>query len=90
MLKFIVISDTHIVPKNQRCNGLDSAERLNLAIESINKDHPDADFCIHAGDIRDRGDIESYERFHKIIQKLKIPLYLTIGNHDHRNNFKKV
>ena len=90
MLKFIVISDTHIVPKNQRCNGLDSAERLNLAIESINKDHPDADFCIHAGDITDRGDIESYERFHKIIQKLKIPLYLTIGNHDHRNNFKKV
>ena len=44
-----------------------------IAIESINKDHPDADCCIHGGDITDKGDVESYERFHNIIKKLKIP-----------------
>ena len=55
MLKFIVISDTHIVPQNEVCNGLDSFKRFELAIESINKDHSSADFCILNGDIGDTG-----------------------------------
>ena len=70
MLKFIIIADTHIVPKSEKCNGLDSFERLNLAIKSINNDHPDVDFCIHAGDITDKGDVESYKRFKELKSKL--------------------
>ena len=90
MLKFIIISDTHIVPENEICNGLDSFKRFNLAIESINTCHPNADFCVHAGDITDKGKIESYNRFNQIKSKLKIPIHITIGNHDNRDNFKQV
>ena len=90
MLKFIVITDTHIVPNKNLCNGLDSYSRLKIAINSINNDHPDADFCVIAGDIADQGDESSYLRFKKLISKLNIPLYLTIGNHDNRDNFKKI
>ena len=74
MLKFIVISDTHIVPQNEVCNGLDSFKRFELAIESINNDHSNADFCILNGDIADTGKIESYKRFDEVKSKLKIPL----------------
>lgn len=90
MLKFIVISDIHIVPQNELCNGIDTFERFDLAIDSINSDHPDADFCILAGDLADKGQIESYLRFNEVRSKLKIPLYITIGNHDNRDNFKQV
>ena len=90
MLKFIVISDTHIVPKDKTCNGLKSYERFKAAIKSINENHPDADFCIVAGDIVDKGDVESYKLFSNLIFDFKIPLYVTIGNHDNRDNFKKV
>ena len=65
MLKFIVISDIHIVPQNELCNGIDTFERFDLAIDSINSDHPDADFCILAGDLADKGQIESYLRFNE-------------------------
>ena len=90
MLKFIVISDTHIVPQNEVCNGLDSFKRFELAIESINNDHSNADFCILNGDIVDTGKIEEYKRFKEVKSKLNIPLYLTLGNHDNRDNFKQV
>lgn len=90
MLKFIVITDTHIVPNKKLCNGLDSYRRLEIAIDSVNYDHPDADFCVIAGDIADQGDVDSYIRFKELISNLKIPFYLTIGNHDNRVNFKKV
>ena len=90
MLKFIVISDIHLTTQKLLCNGLDSLKRFNLAIESLNNHHPDADFCILAGDIADEGKIESYEIFKEAISKIKIPFYLTLGNHDSRDNFKKI
>ena len=74
MLKFIVISDTHIVPKDKTCNGLKSYERFKAAIKSINENHPDADFCIVAGDIVDKGDVESYKLFSNLIFDFKMPL----------------
>ena len=55
------MSDLHLVPSPELAHGLDAAERLVLGVESINQKYPDADFCVLAGDLVDRGDKESYQ-----------------------------
>jgi len=87
MLKFIVLSDIHLVPEGQLSNGLDTAERLRLAIDDINRDHADADFCLLAGDLADRGEAEAYERLKSLLVPLSVPVHVTLGNHDNRPVF---
>ncbi|SVC91617.1 uncharacterized protein METZ01_LOCUS344471, partial [marine metagenome] len=60
------MSDLHLVPSPELVHGLDAAERLVLGVESINQKYPDADFCVLAGDLVDRGDKESYQRLKAI------------------------
>lgn len=90
MLKFIVISDTHIVPHGKLSNGLDAAARLERAISHVNTLHPDAAFCVFAGDLTDDGDRPAYERLACLIAPLAIPAILTLGNHDKRGPFRDV
>ena len=73
ILKFLVMSDLHLVASPELAHGLDSAERLVVGVESINQEYPDADFCVLAGDLVDRGDKEAYQRLKAIMQPLKIP-----------------
>ncbi|MDZ5696679.1 metallophosphoesterase [Chelativorans sp. M5D2P16] len=82
MLKFVVLADLHLVPEGELCHGLDTADRLRRVIDHVNEHHGDADFCVIAGDIADRGEQAAYERFKKIVAKLRLPLYATLGNHD--------
>lgn len=90
MLKFIVMSDIHLSPEGVATNGLDTTKRLQAAIDSANTNHGDADFCIFAGDLADRGEIPAYEILDRMIDQLKMPVVLTLGNHDHRDRFKQV
>jgi len=84
------MSDLHLVPSPELAHGLDTAKRLALCVESINQEYPDADFCVLAGDLVDRGDKESYQRLKEIMQPLKIPYYPALGNHDDRDAFLSV
>ncbi len=84
------MSDLHLVPSPELAHGLDTAERLMLGVESINQEYSDADFCVLAGDLVDRGDKESYQCLKAIMQPLKIPYYLALGNHDDRDAFLSV
>lgn len=86
-LKFIVMSDLHLVPEGQISAGLDTAERLRLAVDSVNREHGDADFCLLLGDLADRGEADAYERLCEIVGRLTVPLHVTLGNHDHRPTF---
>ncbi|MCY3880216.1 MAG: phosphodiesterase [Rhodobacteraceae bacterium] len=90
MLKFIVISDLHIVPEGCLSNAIDTSKRLATAIQHINSFHDDADFCIVAGDLTDKGDIESFRRLQPQLQGLNLPVHITLGNHDDRANFLAV
>ncbi len=87
MLKFVVLADIHIVPEGDLSHGLDTAERLDQAVAFVNEHHADADFVVFAGDLTDRGDAASYKRFKAGTADLKAPVYLTLGNHDHRPTF---
>lgn len=90
MLKFVVLSDLHLVDTGQTSHGLDTFMRLEKGIEAINERHADADFCLMAGDLADLGydgATEPYERLKTLVSRLTIPCHITIGNHDNREAF---
>lgn len=89
-LKFIVMSDLHLVPEGEVSMTLDTAARLELAVETINARYADADFCVLAGDLADLGQAEAYRRLKAIIGKLTVPVHITLGNHDDRPTFLEV
>jgi 3',5'-cyclic-AMP phosphodiesterase len=90
VLKFIVMSDLHIVPAGRLSNGIDTAGRLRRAIAHINAHHADAAFCAIAGDLVDDGDAPSYRRVAAIVADAVPPVRFTLGNHDHRHTFLDV
>lgn len=90
MLKFVVLSDLHLVKEGALSWGLDTTARLRAGIEAINSRHADADFCVLAGDLADLGEYDAYVRLKECLDALTIPLHITIGNHDHRDTFLEV
>lgn len=86
-LKFIVMSDLHLVPEGELSLTLDTAARLDTAVEAVNARYGDADFCILAGDLADRGEASAYRRLQAIIDRISIPVFITLGNHDDRPTF---
>ncbi|MEO0975803.1 MAG: metallophosphoesterase [Pseudomonadota bacterium] len=87
MLKFIILSDLHIVPEGKLSHGLDTLDRLTQAVNYVNETHGDADFVICAGDLADHGEAAAYKRLKTEIERLNTPTYLTLGNHDDRPTF---
>jgi 3',5'-cyclic AMP phosphodiesterase CpdA len=86
-MKFIQITDTHIVPPGDRLHHLVPSERLEACVESVNEYHSDAEFCVLTGDLVDKGDDEGYRELRRILSKLKVPFHPMIGNHDCRETF---
>jgi len=90
MLKFLVLSDIHLVEEGETSHGLDTYWRLAEGIETINTRYPDADFCVLAGDLADLGydgAITPYARLKELTDRLTIPCHITIGNHDSRATY---
>ncbi|MFQ5995118.1 MAG: phosphodiesterase [Acidiferrobacterales bacterium] len=89
-MKFVQITDTHIVPPGEKLYDLDTRERLEACIADINANHRDAELCIITGDLANHGQLAAYENLKQALIYLELPYHLLIGNHDHRDNFKKV
>ncbi|MEL6522332.1 MAG: metallophosphoesterase [Pseudomonadota bacterium] len=87
MLKFVVLADIHLVPEATLSHGLNTLDRLEQAVVYVNQMHADADFVVFAGDLADHGEAAAYSRFKDAIAPLSPPVYLTLGNHDHRPTF---
>lgn len=90
MLKFLVLSDLHIVEPGTFSHGLDTVARLSQAIDFVNSEHADAAFVAFAGDLTDHGDTASYELLKSTLAPLVPPAVLTLGNHDRRPEFLSV
>jgi len=89
-MKLIQITDIHCVPGRRLLYGLNPYERLRSCIADINTNHADADLCIITGDLAHNGLVEAYENLQTCLSALSIPYHFIIGNHDNRENFKKV
>lgn len=89
-LKFLVISDLHLVAEGQTSMTLDTAARLQACVAQINARYSDADFVVVAGDLADLGEEAAYLRLDALLAPLTIPAYVTLGNHDDRPTFLRV
>ncbi len=89
-MKFIHVTDMHIVPSGERLHGLDPLERLEACIADINAQHGDAAFCVFTGDLVHCGEPEAYMVLRDALANLSLPYRLLLGNHDDRDNFLSV
>jgi len=89
-MKLIVVADPHIGIESNENQTVDSADHLHQVVEHINSHHADADYCLFIGDLTNDGEIEAYKRFKKLINPLRIPVLMLIGNHDTRENFQAI
>ncbi len=86
-LKFVVMSDLHVMPAGELSMTLDTGARLEQAVDAVIARYGDADFCVLAGDLTDLGQPAAYEHLKSIIARLPIPVHITLGNHDDRPAF---
>ena len=92
MTRFINLTDLHIchpgagAPEHKANN----PDTLRHVVEIINTMTTQPDFVVASGDLTDLGDVESYELFRDIVEPLKAPLILALGNHDKRRGFHQV
>lgn len=89
MLKFIQLTDTHLVEPGQALYGLDPLWRLRQALQCINDEHADAAFVVITGDLAHRGEPLAYAALREELRLLTMPVHLILGNHDDRAHFRQ-
>jgi len=89
-MKFIHVTDLHLVPEGEMLWGLKPIEVLDACLADIARHHADASFVAITGDLTDRGEIEAYQLLKRRLDSFPLPAPLMLGNHDDRENFKSV
>lgn len=88
-MKFIHLTDTHVVGNGLAIYGANPAQRLALAVDSINRDHFDAEIVIITGDLTHWGEAAAYTSFLSEVTRLEMPFALMVGNHDDGSTLKE-
>ena len=88
-MKVIHLSDTHILNDNSKLFRIDEASTLELALNSIQKNHKDLDFIVITGDLTNSGKSKAYLKLKKILDKYSFPIHLILGNHDKKSYFNR-
>jgi len=89
-VKIIQLSDLHLVGKDDTSlYGINPNLRLKLALDSIEKNHNDAEFVVITGDLTDNASPEAYKSLANMVDRYNLPIYLMLGNHDKRDIFKR-
>lgn len=89
MLKFIHITDTHLVEQGHALYGLDPCKRLARCLDSVIQDHSDAGLCVVTGDLAHVGHRDAYRQLSEQLARLPMPVLPILGNHDNRANFRE-
>jgi len=89
-MKFIHITDLHLVPPGDVLWGLSPNDRLDACLADLAAHHGDAAFCAITGDLAERGETAAYEALKRKLSAFPVETHLMLGNHDDRANFRKV
>ncbi|WP_374310802.1 phosphodiesterase [Dongia sp.] len=90
MLKFIHVTDPHLVEPGQALYGTDPAQRLRRCVGDIAARHGDAAFVIVTGDLTHVGGMPAFSGLRDILASLPMPVHLIVGNHDTREDLAAV
>lgn len=83
-MRFLILSDLHLVPPGQPLYGLDPLANLACAVELIVREHADAAFLVLMGDLTHAGDPAAYAALTEALKPLRMPVIPLTGNHDTR------
>lgn len=89
MLKFLHLSDLHLVPPGVRLHGLIPQEQLDRCVDDVIQKHSQAAFCVVTGDLTHGGDPIAYGVLRECLARLPMPVHLMLGNHDDRKAFRE-
>lgn len=89
-MKFIHLTDLHLVPPGETLWGLDPLARLDACLNDIAAHHADAEFCAITGDLAERGETAAYQALKRRLACFPLKTRLMLGNHDDRRNFLNV
>lgn len=89
-MKFIHITDIHLVREGAPLYGNNPLERFDACLRDIEQWHRDAEFCVITGDLSDIAEKEAYELLKSRLAAFFLPCFLLIGNHDDRAVFQSV
>lgn len=84
-MKWIHLTDTHLVRSGERLYGLDPQERLDACVADINRHHADAELVVITGDLTHYGDAQAFDALRQSLERLVPPLRVLPGNHDTRD-----
>lgn len=84
------ITDIHALPAGGTLNGLDSNTMLSNAVEHLDGLLPLPDVVLVTGDLVESGEEKAYRQLRCALEKLRIPYYLIVGNHDCRKHLRAV
>lgn len=87
-IKIIQISDTHLLTNsNQEFIGINPDANFIEILKQIRQQQPHFDVLLHTGDIVQEATSASYQRYMAAMQKVGVPFYHTLGNHDNPDFF---
>ena len=86
-MKFIHVTDPHLVPPDENLWGNNPFERLEACLQDIAAHHSDAAFCFISGDLTDRGEVEAYQGLKERLAAFPLKTVLMLGNHDSREEY---
>lgn len=85
------ISDFHVVVAGTDFDvRFGSAASLERAVSHLSALSPRPDAVVCSGDLVDGGTVEEYARLREILDRLPVPYYLAVGNHDDRAALRAV
>lgn len=82
----VQLTDTHVVARGKGAyqDQIDTNEMLAKAIDRVNGLRPRPECVLITGDLTDHGAADEYAELVRQLERLELPFYLAIGNHDHR------
>lgn len=89
-MKFIHITDLHLLLPGESLWGLDPLARFDACLADIAAHHGDAAFCAITGDLTERGEAAAYVALKQRLSVFPLATHLMLGNHDDRANFLSV
>ncbi|MHC2543230.1 3',5'-cyclic AMP phosphodiesterase CpdA [Ensifer sp. SEMIA 135] len=85
-MKIALITDPHLESDTQRFPGLDPLARVDMALEAVKQQVPDADLLVLLGDLTDTCSVGSYQAVRERLTALGMPTRVLVGNHDDRQS----